>query len=249
MTYFLTRNSKSALLLASLSLLTPVMTSQVWAMESDSKSVNESDLEFLKSPQASFQFTLTAKVPNDMMRAVVGLTVETSSLSQAQDQINEAMDWAAYQIKKYPTVTMATADVGTSPVYTDEVLTGYRAWQNLELTTSDFNQLTSLVGILQDRLGINEIAFYPSEKALRDAEMDMMSKAADEAQRRVKKLGDPVGYNRPKLISLDINPDNSNHGFVRTAPIGFSANSNLDPVLPAGESTVKIRVNAVYKMR
>lgn len=207
-------------------LLSLLLASPAWALES--------------APQVSFQFTLTTTVPNDMVRAVVGLTVAAASLAQAQGQINEAMAWASDQIKQYPAISMGTAALGTAPVYQDNVLTGYRAWQSLELTTSDLNQLTALIGILQERIGIQEIAFYPGEQAMRNAELDMLGQAATEAQQRAAKLGASMGRQRPSLVSLDLNP---NYSVVR-GPVSLYA----EPTLPPGNSLVQLQVHAVYKM-
>ena len=195
-----------------------------------------------RAPQVSFQFSLAATVPNDMVRAVVGLTTEAASLAEAQRQLNETMTWAADQIAPYPAITVGTASMGTTPVYQDNnVLTGYRAWQNLELTTADVGQLTTLIGILQERLGIQEISFYPSDVALRNAELDMLGQAATEAQQRAAKLAAAMGQAHPTLTSLDLNP---NYSVINRTVDLYAA-----PTLPPGNSTVRLDVHAVYSMR
>lgn len=207
-------------------LLSLLLASPSWALE--------------MAPQISFQFSLASKVPNDMVRAVVGLTTEAPSLAEAQGQLNEAMAWATDQVGHYPAVSVGIASVGTTPVYQDNVLTGYRAWQNLELTTADFNQLTALIGILQQRIGIQEITFYPSEEALRNAELDMLGQAASEARQRAEKLGTSMGRQHPTMVSLDLNPNYS--------VIDRTVDLYAGPTLPPGESVVHLQVQAIYKM-
>lgn len=217
-----------ALPLSALLLLACLQALPAWALE--------------RAPQVSFQFSLAATVPNDMVRAVVGLTTEAASLAEAQAQLNETMTWATDQIKLYPTIMVGTASMGTTPIYQDNnILTGYRAWQNLELTTADVGQLTTLIGILQERLGIQEIGFYPSEEALRNAELDMLGQAATEAQQRAAKLAAAMGQTHPTLVSLDLNP---NYSVINRTVDLYTA-----PTLPPGNSTVRLQVHAAYRMR
>jgi hypothetical protein len=123
--------------------------------------------------RVSFAVEAAREVPNDWMRAVVGVTEEDADPAQAADRVNRAMSWALEQARGETRVKARSGGYHTQPVYHEGKLRRWRASQDLVLEGSDADAMTALLGTLQSRLQLRSFAFSVSDEQRRRVEEEL----------------------------------------------------------------------------
>lgn len=144
-----------------------------------------------------FRVESAREVPNDWVRAVVGVTAEDVDPAALADTVNRAMAWALEQAREESRVEAKSGGYTTYPVHEKGKLRRWRASQDLLLEGSDTEAMTALVGTLQARLQLRSFGFSVSHETRDRVEEELVAEALDAFQARaelVRKSLDAGGY-------------------------------------------------------
>jgi len=137
------------------------------------------------------------EVPNDWVRAVVGVTEEDADAAVAADRVNRAMQWALEQARAAQGVEARSGGYDTQPVYHEGKLRRWRANQELVLEGADADAVTALLGVLQSRLQLRDFRFSVSDAQRRSVEDELIAEALAAFRARaalVQRALDARGY-------------------------------------------------------
>lgn len=127
--------------------------------------------------RVSFGVESAREVPNDWIRAVVGVTEEDADPAQAADRVNRTMTWALEQARAEGRVKASSGGYHTQPVYHEGKLRRWRASQELVLEGGDADAMTALLGVLQSRVQLRAFDFSVSEETGQRVEEELVSEA------------------------------------------------------------------------
>jgi predicted secreted protein len=145
----------------------------------------------------SFGVESAREVPNDWIRAVVGVTEEDADAAQAADRVNQAMQWALDQARGAQGVVARSGGYSTQPVYHEGKLRRWRANQELVLESADADAMTALLGALQSRVQLRDFRFSVSDARRRSVEDELVAEALAAFRARallVQRALDARGY-------------------------------------------------------
>ena len=199
--------------------------------------------------QIRFQVERNRPVDNDRMQAVLGITAEDDNAARLADQINRTMDWAVKTAKVGAKIEIRTGSYRTYPVYNKEKIQRWRATQELLLEGSDFVELSSLIGQLQERLQVSAVNFSVSPARRAAVEDELITQALDAFKQRadlVRKQLKATGY---RIVDISINTGGGQPVPVMMRAAAMQSKSVATPALEAGTSTLSVNVGGLIELQ
>ena len=198
--------------------------------------------------QIHFQVERSRPVENDRMQAVLSVTAEDDNAARLADQINRSMDTALKTAKTRSKVEVRTGSYRTYPVYNKEKIQRWRATQELWLDSSDFAELGSLIGQLQERLQVTSINFSVSSARRAAVEDELITQALDAFKQRAELVRKQLAAKSYRIVDVSFNtaggqPVPMMRGLV------MEAASVAPPALEAGTSTLSVNVGGIIELQ
>lgn len=200
--------------------------------------------------RVSFAVESTREVPNDWIRAVVGLTEEDADPAVAADRVNGAMRWALEQAGADERVKARSGGYQTQPVYHEGKLRRWRASQELVLESGDPDAMTALLGVLQSRVQLRAFEFSVSEALRRRVEEELVSEALAAFRARAELVRRSLEARGYTLDALSIETG----GHVPPMPRGVlmmearAGDAVAPPAAEAGTSRIRVAVNGTIAL-
>ena len=198
--------------------------------------------------QIHFQVERSRPVENDRMQAVLSLTAEDDNAARLADQINRSMDTALKTAKARAKVEVRTGSYRTYPVYNKEKIQRWRATQELLLEGSDFAELGSLIGQLQERLQVTSLIFSVSPTRRAAVEDELIARALDAFKQRAELVRKQLAAKAYRIVDVSINSGGGVPVPMMRAAV-MEAASVAPPAVEAGTSTLSVNVSGVIELQ
>jgi predicted secreted protein len=199
--------------------------------------------------QVHLQVERSRPVENDRMQAVLSLTAEDDSAARLADQINRGMDAALKTAKARVKVEVRTGSYRTYPVYNKEKIQRWRATQELLLESSDFAELGSLIGQLQERLQVASINFSVSSARRAAVEDELIAQAIDAFKQRAELVRKQFAAKGYRIVDASINTGGGQPVPIMMRAAAMVAASVAPPAVEAGTSTLSVNVGGVVELQ
>jgi len=207
---------------------------------------------------SSFQVTGEGKataVPNQATISF-GVTKQASSVADAQDQTNKAVDSIMSSLQKQgvDTKDIKTTDYSVNPQYnyqaTPQTITGYQVSQTVELRIHQLDKVNTLLDTLTGSGAnvVNQVSFGFDDAKKLDLENKARKDAVAAAKEKATSLANIAGFHLGKIIDVQ---ENSGGGVPmpvmaldqKAVGFGGGAPSNVTP----GQNEVSITVTLSYE--
>ena len=199
--------------------------------------------------QVHFQVERSRPVENDRMQAVLSLTAEDDNAAHLADHINRSMDAALKTAKARAKVEARSGSYRTYPVYNKEKIQRWRATQELLLEGSDFAELGSLIGQLQERLQVTSVNFSVSPARRAAVEDELIAQALDAFKQRAELVRKQLAAKGYRIVDVSINTGGGQPIPIMMRATAMEAASVASPALEAGTSTVTVSVGGVVELQ
>lgn len=184
------------------------------------------------------------RVPNDEMQVLLVTEHQGKSPQAIAQNVNADMAWALSGAKKYQEVQAATRAYQTFPVYDKRVIVGWRATQELQLTSESMTRLTELVGILQERMQVRQMTFRPTRHTLDQHQDELIEEVVAAFKRRASIVGRQMDNPEYRIIELHISAGGGQPPVMFAERAAMSpAAADLAPSVEAGTSTIAVTVS------
>jgi predicted secreted protein len=146
-------------------------------------------------------------------------------------------------------VKVQTTQYNTSPVYTKNVVTAWRARQAIRLESTDSDAISELIGELQERLSIGSID-YTVSKAARDAiENTLTAEALAQFKQRAELIARELGRKSYRIVQLHVSTQGGQPQPIAYAARGMVAmEAAVAPAIEAGVQTVTVHVSGTIEI-
>ena len=195
----------------------------------------------------------TMQVDNDEMTVLLAVEHQGSNPVLVAQQVNKDMRWALEQVKVHQAIIHETYSYSTRPIYNEKEyrekqqqrkkIIAWRSTQQLSLVSEDIEQLTQLVGQLQNKLTVRHMRFSPSKNTRLEAENRLIEEALTTLKDKVRIVLRTMDERHYRILNIDI-------GNNQSAPIATyrqgraqAMTADLAPVVSAGKSEVKISIS------
>jgi len=200
--------------------------------------------------RVSFGVESAREVPNDWIRAVVGVTEEDADPAQAADRVNRTMTWALEKARAENRVKASSGGYHTQPVYHEGKLRRWRASQELVLEGGDADAMTVLLGALQSRVQLRAFGFSVSEETGQRVEEELVSEALAAFRARAELVRRGLEARGYELDELSI--DTGGHGIPAPRGMRMMEAAGHTAVAPpsaeAGTSHIRVAVSGTIAL-
>ena len=200
--------------------------------------------------QVSFQVEVGRDVENDRVNAILSVTAEALKPAKLADTINSTMSWALQQASANQKVKARSGAYQTYPVYEDKKIVRWRGRQELQLESRDVDQLSELVGTLQNRLQMHSLQFSVSPDTRRQVEEELTEQALGAFQQRAEIIRKSLGAPDYELMEVKVHTAGQDRPIpvMRAEAASVMSRSSVSP--PAMEQgTSRVSVQASGKIR
>ena len=193
----------------------------------------------------NLQVQVEADVPNNQMRVVLAVEKEGVDPKEISQSINKSMQWALDITREYPGVTSQSGNYRTTPVYSKQTISSWRAVQELTLESENIDDLSRLTGILQERLQVKGMSFSPSTTLRKKYEDNLVDEGMHTFRDRAEQLRKHMNNMQYRIINININTGRQYPPVVyETSAMRISSSpASTPPAVEAGTSKLTITVS------
>lgn len=199
--------------------------------------------------KVSLQAEAQREVPNDEMTVVVTAEAQGPDPSALAERVNKDMAWALDLAKKQPAIEAETRGYSTSPIYGkasssgSRMITGWHVRQQLQLKTTEFQELTELLGTLQERLQLTQMGFSPTPATRQKHQNELISEAMQAFKERVAIIRENMDGRDYRIIELNVNTSGFGYRPMVMADMAVSKMERSAPAVEGGTSEVTVTVS------
>lgn len=209
-------------------------------------SVNSVFADELNYNLVRLSYKAEQQVENDIMRVTIVASGQAENSKDVSDKVNDDMAWALMKVRGKKFVRSQTLGYQTYPQYKNRVIVSWSASQQLLLESTSVVELTALVGVLQEKLKVQNIQFQVSTQVKKTVNDDLLVLGIGGFREKADLIVKSMGGKEYKVVSMDVN-ENGKSPMVnyknRQMDLAMSSASSSTPVVESGESNLAIDVS------
>ena len=183
------------------------------------------------------------EIPNDQMTTVLVSEHEGRDAADIAKRVNEDMQWALEIIKQKDTVESKTTNYQTYPNYNKQQIISWRASQSVEIRSTNIEELSKLVGILQERLQVRQMYFSPTDETRKQYEDQLIEQALQEFKSRVQIITKHMDNKDHRIINININTGGGRPPVIYADTRMKTMAMEAAPAVEAGTSKLTVTVS------
>jgi predicted secreted protein len=189
------------------------------------------------------------EIDNDIMKVTLLASHQSMQSSEANKVVNQQMSAALKILKKTKDIHYETGSYQTQPIYKNQQISGWKASQQIELKSTNVDQLSDVVGKLQTELKISSMRFDVSKPVRQKAENALSVEALNQFKERALLIQKTMGANSYHVVAIDINTGTQRPPVRRMmrAEMAMASDSST-PSVEAGNSNVTVNVTGQIQL-
>ncbi len=194
--------------------------------------------------------TEQADVDNDVLVAVMFYQREGQRAAAVSNEVNKNVSWALAKARAVAAVKSQTLQYTTSPVYRNQVVTGWRVRQGVRLESRDVGALGELIATLLERLAVQSVDYTISPERRAEAEEGLVRRALAAFRRRAQLITGELGRDHYNIVHLNVATQGA-----RPSPIAFRGAMMAEsagvaaPALEVGMQKVQVIVSGTIELK
>lgn len=189
------------------------------------------------------------EVPNDLMQVSLSIQHQALKANSATHKVNKDMSWALQLLKNNKGIKYQTGNYNTQPVYKNSRITGWSARQNLKLSSDNFDQLSDLIGRLQERLKVDNMSFAAKPSTREKVHNELISQALSSYKNKAKIVQSAMGASNYDIVELNIRPNFQQPRYRGEMMMSMRAKADVAPAVEAGNSKITILVEGRIQLK
>lgn len=188
---------------------------------------------------------------SDTLVATLYVQAEATRQSEVATEVNRTMSWALERVRSVPGVKSETLHYRVTPVYRQQVLSGWRGRQSLRLESRDAAAVGELMTELQQRLAVESVRYDLAPETRTEIENRVIRRALAAFEARAALVSEALGRAGYRIVAMDVQT-----GGERPEPIVLGARAMAaetaalaGPVLEAGEQRVQVTVRGTIQLQ
>jgi predicted secreted protein len=200
--------------------------------------------------RATFSVSATEDVANDTLVAVLTVQRDGGSARPLAAEVNQVMAWALAKAKEAPSIKVQTLDYQTSPIYQKSTVTGWRVSQSLRLEGRETAAVSDLVGVLQERLNLQQVGYEVSRERRKEVEDRLIGEAIAAFQARAKRVAADLQRRTFRLVQMDVSTGPAPMPVYRqrAMPMAMAEVAAAPPAIEAGTQTITVGVTGEIEL-
>lgn len=188
------------------------------------------------------------RVENDLMIVTLQAMSQGNNAKEVAQQVNDDMSWALEKVRTEQAIQSRTLGYQTYPKYSDNLITGWSASQQLELQSDQTDVLSALTGLLQERLKVQNMRFQVRSETREMVQEELIAEALISFKERAELIVTTVGAKNYKLVNISIDGVRSPFAAKNFRAGVAMAAEIAQPQVESGESTVEMSVSGTIQL-
>lgn len=200
--------------------------------------------------RVSFSVERSREVENDWLTAIVGATHEDADPAAVANRINQDVSWGTELAKGTQGVEVRSGGYTTRPIDDPKraTLRRWRGSQTLVLEGSDAKRISELIGKLQERLQLQDIAFSVSPERRRAVEDELIDEVLGAFRARAERVRAKLGARGYEIASIGIDTGGVSPPLPMRGRVMMAEAAVAPPTLEGGTSTLSAGVRATIEL-
>lgn len=188
------------------------------------------------------------QVANDVMLVILQGSAQKNSSAEAASSVNQTLAWADPIISADDTVEHRTMNYQTRPVYQNKQIIGWSASQQLELRSSEIDNLTKMAGTLQERLQIVAMRFEVSpEKRAKELE-SLIVDGLEAFRARAELITRTMAAKDYRIVNISVDDNGGHVPYRAMVQAEAMAARTPAPRVEAGDSHLQVNVGGSIQL-
>ncbi len=188
-------------------------------------------------------------IDNDVLVVTMRSTADADSPHEAAKIVNRNMGWAQDLLKDMPEIKKQTINYQTRPRYQNKVIVGWSVSQELLLESEELDELSDVVGSLQQKLQVQSMTFGVSPQRKEVSTDELIAEALTVFEAKARLVTTTVGAKDFRIVTLTIGENAPGIPRQRGYQMEAMAMSAADaPPIEAGESKITVRVDGTIQL-
>lgn len=190
------------------------------------------------------------EVSNDQVSSQFQITFSGNDTTKLSQQVNEKGAKALRIAKRYDAVKVQTSSYTTQPRYEEGKISAWQVSQQFSLRSEDFDQMSTLLGELQELGNIQSMQFSVSDARLESTRQTLMEQAIEKFRGQATLIQQQFDQPSYRLVSLSVNRGGySPRPYMERAMMMSDNMSKSAPVsVEAGTNEVTVEVNGQIQL-
>ncbi len=196
--------------------------------------------------RVSLSVSAGKEIANDRVEAILFAQREGNNPGNLAAEVNQTISQALEKAKRYPTIRIQNQDYSTHPVYRDNRIVAWRVRQAVRLLSDNTPDVATLIGELQQNLGVSRINFAVSPEKQQEAEKQLTRRAIAQFQERAELISEATGAKGYRLVNMNI----GGHAPMPPGPVrSMALKMEAAPQLEAGSQRLEIRIDGTIELQ
>ncbi|MFW5451130.1 MAG: SIMPL domain-containing protein [Methylophagaceae bacterium] len=198
--------------------------------------------------QINLHATASRDTENDQLVAM--LVVQKNGLSPAMltKQVNQAMALILEKAAQFEMIKTHTTSYNSRPLYNKSKISSWQVSQNIKLSSQDFDQLSELVGKLNDLANVQSMTFSISDHSLERVKQQLIKEAIAKFRRKASLIATQFGQDNYRIIQVSVDSNYRQPHAMTQRTMAMSEARAAPPDLSAGTNKVSVSVNGSIEL-
>ena len=203
----------------------------------------------LQYNQVEFSVNAEITLQNDLAEATLAAEAENTDPSQLATEINRTMAWALNQAHGTSGVEVQSGNYQTYPIYDDKNrFQRWRGSQTLILRSQNVEALNTLIGALQQKLQIKNMAFTVSPERQSAGEAKLYDQVMENFKERAARIQRDLDAKTFRIVRLSVEGAGTPPIPVAARMHVMSEGASVPVASEAGTSRQRLDLRAVIQL-
>ena len=197
----------------------------------------------------NFSVTAEREVANDQHIAVISAEARANDQSNAANQVNEAMTWAAEQARRIPGVWIQPGEYSTRSVTSGSArrIVAWTVRQNFRLESDNASVLSNALGQIQERVAVAELSQSLAPSTREAIEDELIVEVLARFNRRAELIATEMGRDY-KLISVSIDSIRGIQAARIRPSATYGADATAAPPIETGIQNISVSASGTIEL-
>ncbi len=192
----------------------------------------------------------TRLVANEEIKVTLASERRGKNPADLAQQANEDVAWAAELVKQKPAVKLSSGNYQTFPLYSqgNQSKPTWQLVQEIVISSTSVEDVTALLGELQNRLQIRNTQFFITPQTRREVENQLIEEAMKAFRERAEVIGRMMPAADYEIVHISVRTDSGGNPEMRmmrnVAAVQMDMEDSMPaPTVEAGQTSITVHVN------
>ncbi|NQZ53410.1 MAG: SIMPL domain-containing protein [Piscirickettsiaceae bacterium] len=202
----------------------------------------------LRYNQINLQASASLDTENDKLIAMLVVQENGQSPAILTKHVNQRMALILEKAVKFEDISTHTTSYNSRALYNKGKITSWQVSQNIKLTSQNFEQLSELVGELNDLANVQSMNFSVSDQTVERVKEQLTKEAISKFRSKASMIAKQFNEDSYRIIHVSIDSNSYQPQPMMARSMAMSEARGVPPTLSAGKNKISITVRGAIEL-